>query len=211
MHYYFDVDGVLLDFFSGYASFCQSNGYTLTTDEPQSYCMTGVFANLEQPTLLIDEFQSSEAFSQLLPYRDALIGLEMLRKRGDIVSFITSCGDDKQTKSLRTRNLDQYFSGLFDEVYFLPAKASKHALLSKLQTGVFIDDSSEQITNALLHTQHTCFLRDRKYNREVNLPRLNSLTHLSFSEVDDLLDVPKTVFHSLPNGSHKNQLGHNLF
>ena len=178
MNFYFDCDGVLLQFHQGFVQYMAKQGvHVLNPAEPSSYnyAEAGTFAGKHDITSCILAFKATPAFSLLSPYADALLALKAIQAVGGRVTLITSCGNDETTRALRTHNLNLHFAGLYDELHLLPFHARKASLLRELPEGVFVDDDPHQIEAALPLNRHRCWLRHRAYNAHANMARITDL------------------------------------
>ena len=171
-----DVDSVLLDYETAFECFLSRNGYGKipNSDHIDDFSIRYRLSNKVIKSL-INEFNTSDDFGQIAPYKDSVEHFTSLVKniksnnKDTEVIAITSCGTEAETQRLRIKNMTSVFGDIFSEVIFLPANSNKRSELAKwAYTGhLWIEDNA---TNAV--DGHELGLRtvivDRPYNRHID-------------------------------------------
>lgn len=147
-----DVDGVILDYVSGFMEYASSTGVRLgcEPDQVDSWTMTSAFPDLDEDGIwsMIEAFSENEGFGRLRPYVGALETISAL-----ITEFpenplvaITSAGKSEVTRNLRAQSL----SGIpFRAIHVLPLGESKEYHLSQLPAGsLYVDDLMKNVAVA---------------------------------------------------------------
>ena len=140
-----DVDGVLLDYVTGFFSYLPSIGVipACKPHEVDNFDFKCAFPNLERPDIkkLITDFSVTEGFGRLPAYPGAVEAVNRIKNHfGDYLRIvaITSAGTSEETLRLRKQNLELF---PFDEVNVLPLGGDKTEQLAKLgPNSVFVDD-----------------------------------------------------------------------
>lgn len=140
-----DVDGVLLDYVSGFFEYLPSIGIIPACKPAQvdNFDFRCAFPDLDRTEIkrLIGEFSVTEGFGRLPPYPGAVEGIaEIKAEYGDDMRIvaITSAGTSAETRRLREQNLELF---PFDEINVLDLGSDKSEQLSKLgKNAVFVDD-----------------------------------------------------------------------
>ncbi|WP_315922139.1 hypothetical protein [Mesorhizobium sp. SP-1A] len=140
-----DVDGVLLDYVTGFFSYLPSIGVipACKPHEVDNFDFKCAFPNLERPDIkkLITDFSVTEGFGRLPAYPGAVEAVNRIKTHfGDSLRIvaITSAGTSEETLRLRKQNLELF---PFDEVNVLPLAGDKTEQLAKLgPNSVFVDD-----------------------------------------------------------------------
>ena len=112
-----DLDGVYIDWFSGFVSYMKSIGYTATAGVPTIYNMTDIFPMLKKPWEHIKDFQQSQFYAELKPYEDAKKVYKELYDAGVQIFAITSCGTESETIRMRRDFIDA--QGIFTDAMML--------------------------------------------------------------------------------------------
>lgn len=147
-----DVDGVILDYVTGFMEYAASRGVRLgcEPDEVDSWTMSAAFPDLDDKEIwaMIEAFSEDEGFGRLRPYNGALETISILVEEfpENPLVAITSAGKSELTKQLRAASLD----GIpFSAIHVLPLGESKELHLSKLPTGsLYVDDLMKNIVTA---------------------------------------------------------------
>ncbi|MCP4754353.1 MAG: hypothetical protein GY866_26000 [Proteobacteria bacterium] len=174
MEFFFDVDGVILDFERSMVDFVR-DAYIPELPEdylPQSWEMNGEFDNLDIVEVW-ERFIGSDRLSQL----DSLVETDSFNDLAQRypVYLITNLPNDqylKRQKNLSMHNLkytDMYFAGHYD--YGLKDYPTKSAAIAKLHKSdkrlVFLDDhpkNCEEVRSSFPDSD--VFLMDRPHNRK---------------------------------------------
>lgn len=143
-----DVDGVLLDWLTGFDRFMSSVGYPAIADE-HMYALARRH-NIDQLEVyrLAKEFNTSEAIGNLQPLNGAVEYVRRLQERGFGFVAITSLSDHSDSYNYRMRNLQALFGDAIQELICLDTGAPKSEILKRWEgSGLFwIED---HIKNAL--------------------------------------------------------------
>lgn len=110
-----DVDGVLLEWYSAFADFVYHKGlYGMGYYSP---LLREVY-NVTEEVIIghVDDFNTSDAFGELVAYHTAADALKKLKGDGYSFVAITACGSNPVTASLRKKNLTSRFGDIFDDV-----------------------------------------------------------------------------------------------
>ena len=156
-----DLDGVYIDWFSGFVSYMKSIGYTATAGVPTIYNMTDIFPMLKKPWEHIKDFQQSQFYAELKPYEDAKKVYKELYDAGVQIFAITSCGTESETVRMRRDFIDA--QGIFTDAMMLGLGESKLDALRHFNTGVFIDDLPAMVVDGT-KAGHTSLLKTMPYN-----------------------------------------------
>jgi len=148
-----DVDGVLLDYISGFFSYLPSVGIypACKPDEVDNFDFRCAFPGKERPEIkkLITDFSVTEGFGRLPAYNGAVEAVNRIKSHfGDQLRIIaiTSAGTSDETLRLRKQNLELF---PFDEVNVLPLAGDKTEQLAKLGAySLFVDDLLSNVNAA---------------------------------------------------------------
>lgn len=161
-----DVDGVLLDWFSGFRAWLKTRGIRpVESGDPSSWDMTEWLPNLNVQELIM-QFNASPDFANIPAYPDAVLYLRKLHKMGHPIVAITSCSADKVTYDMRWDNLQALFGAIFADLICLPLMTSKVPILLTYPPRAdtwWIEDSLHG-AQAGVDVGHQTFLIDRRYN-----------------------------------------------
>nr|WP_250808548.1 hypothetical protein [Neorhizobium tomejilense] len=162
-----DVDGVILDYVSGFMKYAASRGVRIgcDPDKVDSWSMSAAFPDLDDDAIwkMIEEFSEDDGFGRLAPFEGALETIsELIREFPDNpLVAITSAGKSETTKRLRAESLS---SIPFRAIHVLPLGESKELHLSKLPEGsLYVDDLMKNIVAAEKVGLTGIFVR-RSYN-----------------------------------------------
>lgn len=153
-----DVDGVILDHTAGFLEYAKSlltvdahNALTIAyNNKPIGGLKFEDVLSPEDAKLAkqaISAFNKRDAFADLKPIKGMtnLIGLE---KFADF-AYVTSCGVEPKTITMRTANVRRCFPDLFSQAWHLPALADKTQTIRNIHRGfehtMFCDDSAVNI------------------------------------------------------------------
>lgn len=112
---------------------------------------------------VILEFNRSKYFKDLKPEYKSEEYIPMLKNEGYSFIGITACGTDEKVKENRYINMEKYFPGIFDEIFYVDDPKDKLYYLSKYEESIWVEDSED---NALLGDGcgHRTYLMDQPYN-----------------------------------------------
>lgn len=176
-----DVDGVLLDWNTGFDKFMNFYQIQQIMDQSNRYSLGKRYG---QPRHFVDkmvvEFNQSERNEVLEPLADAVEYVSKLSEEGYRFIAITNVGSDPLSKQRRAKNLMDVFGDVFKGVICLGVGESKYLTLSRWENSGFhwIED---KFTNAL--DGHSLGLNsilvDAEYNKDFSttrFPRVSSTT-----------------------------------
>lgn len=163
-----DVDGVLLDWLSGFENFLLVQAPHLHKD------FSGLqhVENLEQLLGMddaqihdwIDRFHHDASFKFLKPLPGTQKTINLLKNWCRLVC-ITASGTSPASVAMRRQNLNQVFGPCFERIICVERSSDKPAHLSAYPAGYWVED---QLKNALMgvHAGHESFLMDAMYNKQ---------------------------------------------
>ena len=166
MHFMLDCDDVLLDWLTGFRKWLYAS-YEIHPDVrgPSTWSLASWLGQTDERSFeLIEQFNNSQAFGELLPCPDAVEGVATLRAAGHRLTVLTSCSADHHVTKLRKENLRREFDGAFDRVICLPLGESKATWLDVLRPGIWVEDNYK---NALIgaNAGNKTFMMRRRHNR----------------------------------------------
>lgn len=166
----FDCDGVLLNWMLGFRIFLEDKSYYPGTLNPSSYNLSNwIGTTRKNASILIDEFNHTEAFGRLAPESGMVMpNLRLLREAGHTLSIVTSCGDDT-VALLRRRNLIDCFGDIFEDIHCLKLGECKQDALVKSKGDVWVEDN---YVNAVVG--HTLGYKTFMVNQRWNTGKVNS-------------------------------------
>lgn len=142
-----DVDGVLLDWASGFDQWMLAQGYQHRPGQEHAYLINERFQGLtyEESKRKIREFNESEQAGQLKPLRDAKEGVHRLAAQGYTFGVITSHSNLAEPCRRREELLFREFGDVFESFHHLGTGDDKDdALLPYKGTGFWwIEDKTE--------------------------------------------------------------------
>jgi uncharacterized HAD superfamily protein len=186
-----DVDGVLLDWLSGFESYLLQQAPELHRD------FTGLeqAENLEQLLGMsdhqmhewIDRFHHDVSFEYLMPLPGAQKALQVLSDWCHM-SCITASGSSPTSAQMRKSNLHAVFGDVFQDIICVDRSVDKPDYLAAYEPGYWVED---QLKNALMGTQagHQSFLMDAPYNRKLHSEQV--------TRVDNMLQVGDIILSQL--------------
>jgi FMN phosphatase YigB (HAD superfamily) len=154
-----DVDGVLLDWIGGFATWIRK--YQFSDHSQYKFATTGVKLLEDGPipkeivTNYIKLFNSSLEFGYLNAIEGAKKGLNHLYKKEWEIVTLSSFSDDELAFAAREDNIHDHFGHVFSDCDHLPLDASKKASLQYYRDTypdhliLFIDDSPQHVIDAL--------------------------------------------------------------
>lgn len=142
-----DADGVLLNWEKGFDNFVSSKGYSRvpgTCAEYSTPIRYGISEDLSYN--LIKEFNEGPHVEYLEPFADSVKYVKNIAELGFRFIVVTSISDYPQSKIFRTKNLNNIFGDVFDDVICLPIGACKADVLLRWEgTNYFwIEDNVRQ-------------------------------------------------------------------
>lgn len=174
-----DVDGVLLDWNSGFDEYMNFYHIQQIMSESNRYSLHKRYGSSRRfMDERVIEFNKSERNERLKPLKDSVEHVTKLAEEGYRFIAVTNVGNDAESKSRRVKNLTDVFGDVFKEVICLGIGESKYLTLSRWEnSGMFwVED---KFTNAL--DGHSlglnAILVDAEYNRDFQtsrFPRVSS-------------------------------------
>ena len=186
-----DIDGVILDWFSGFKAWMTSKGHKVVGGPATSWNMTETFPKLSRVeiNIQIDEFSRTAEFGKLREVDDAQFGVGELRKAFPDwpVVAVTCSGTHPRTVAQRCWNVMHYN---LSEIYTLPLGAAKTETLRRWAPGsIIVEDNLKHCEDAVVHVAYRGILLDRAYNRSDGtgpaLHRINGWHEIS-AAIDDI-------------------------
>ena len=170
-----DVDGVILDYVSGFFRFMEINGHKAhcKAHEADDWTMKRAFPYLEVDAIwqMIERFSEDEGFATLKPFDGAVETIKALIEEfpDNPLVAITSAGHSPKTREFRIRNLSWI---PFSEVHVLPLGESKVEHFKRLPVGsLYVDDLKKNVDHAESVGVAGVLVR-RAYNRDDNHHRV---------------------------------------
>lgn len=164
-----DVDGVILDYYSGI--FDEYSQHYTPCDNPDS--LEDIFGT-NVATGLVKLFSETEQFSKLEPYRNSETYLKNLHDEGFIIKAITACGNSIVTQQLRIENLINVFGDIFEEIITIGLGESKYNYLKQYANTNFVyvedtyrhyvDGESLGLDSVMMETEFNKSLDTKMYN-----------------------------------------------
>ena len=164
-----DVDGVLLDWATGFDQFMTYKGFKKRAGSEEAYMMNERYLDVtyEQAKEFIVEFNNSEFTMELTPLRDAVEGIKTLYENNYRFIAITSHSTDSMACFRRRWLLNTLFNSVFPDIRNLPTGAHKDEDLEPFRGSNFwwIEDKTE---NALAGLERglRCILMHHDFNAE---------------------------------------------
>jgi len=125
-----DADNVLLAWDDAFNEYMQSLGYTLNDGWENKYSLSERFGLEHDFCLqLAMEFNDSEYFRNLPPYKDAQQWVKRLGEEGYEFVIISAMSVDPVTRILRTKNLRRLFGDCIKDVHGLNPTDDKQRVL----------------------------------------------------------------------------------
>lgn len=186
-----DVDGVLLDWLSGFELYLLQHAPELHKDfsglEDADNLEQLLGMHEDQMHAWIERFHLDPAFELLKPLPGAREAMRILAPWCNI-SCITASGSNHVSKQLRLNNLHTHFGDVFDQVICVNRSSDKPEHLSRFDPGYWVED---QLKNAIMGVRagHESFLMDALYNRRHN--------HAQVARVHNLLEVADIILSQL--------------
>lgn len=165
-----DVDGVLLDWESGYDAWMAERGYTIS--DSKNYKQS-IRYGLEQDVsdALVKQFNESAWMGFLKPLRDSVEVLDKLAAEHWHIECITSLSTDYWAGKLREMNLENWFGRQsIRRVRCLETGADKDEILKEYKHSHFWIEDKPENAIAGLNAGHKPILMDWPHNREFDHP-----------------------------------------
>jgi len=165
-----DIDGVVLDWLSGFITFLEKKGVKVKPDVEQMMWNLSEWIECDNVDALVLEFNSSEGFKTLMPYEDAEWFMPKLANLYEFVA-ITSCSDTEEAINSRKTNLYSVFGNFFKEIHCLPLQADKTPYLEKYKDAIWIEDVHINAVKGQ-RAGHETFLITRPWNKDHEWPEI---------------------------------------
>ena len=131
---------------------------------------------------IVRDFNDSEEFEFIKPYRDAKIYLPKIAQMGYKFVVISTCMGSIDTKIRREKNIHKVFGeDLFHSIECLPLWTSKETILGDFKPTFFIDDKEEHCLSGR-KAGHTTFQMGRKLSK-TEVPKNNIIPVRTWCEV----------------------------
>lgn len=185
-----DCDGVLINWNDGFDSFMKEQGYTPISNTDDQYNLA-IRYNVEETKIdsYVREFNNNSYIEYLEPLADSVKYVKKFTKLGFRFIIITSIGNSLKAKFYRTKNLNNIFGDIFDEIHCIKIGSSKSYELSKWAgTGYFWIEDHMRHAEAGYEVGLKPILIDHPYNRHYNtdlFPRVNNTT--PWKEIYDII------------------------
>jgi hypothetical protein len=186
-----DVDGVLLDWLSGFEDYLLTHAPHLHRD----FSGLSDVDNLEQLLGMpddvmhawIDRFHAHDAFEHLQPLPGAREAIRILAPWCKI-SCITASGSSPVSVHMRRNNLHTQFGDVFEHIICVDRSTDKPEHLQAFDSGYWVED---QLKNALMGVRagHESFLQNALYNRQQHDDTV--------TRVNNLLEVGEVILSQL--------------
>jgi hypothetical protein len=162
-----DIDGVVIDWFSGFKKYVCDKKIPTKSENPRDWELDSWLVHKDIPGL-IQEYNETEAFGFLEGYQDAMDIIPQLHHAGGITfKGVTASSHSRRSKNLRYMNLNRRFGLVFcgrEYIQFVEPGTSKEMVLSRYHPTVWIEDRPQSAVEGF-NAGHTCFLMDRPYNQ----------------------------------------------
>lgn len=148
-----DIDGCLLEWTSKLPEYLLKHGID-NTKAMRAYAhgeyispedLTGL--SIRKAHAFLAEYNASEWIKYLVPYKDALNVVNLLKKDFDFVA-VTAIGRNPECIVKRKFNLDFWFPGAFTDILAVDIDESKKTILKQFEPTFFIDDSPKYTKEA---------------------------------------------------------------
>lgn len=142
-----DADGVLCRWNTGFNKFMASNGILELPDTDTEYSIAIRYGITPQHAFaLIKEFNEGPYIAELEPFADSVNYISRLADKGFRFIVVTSLSDSPHAKYHRSKNLQNIFGNVFDEINCLEMGINKTNELSRWKdSGYFwIEDHTQQ-------------------------------------------------------------------
>ena len=179
-----DIDGVCLNWEKGLLAFINTHApnssATKVLDE-HAYDLSsryGIDTNIANA--LIWDFHYDQSFASLEPLPGVTDAIQQLSKKYSLVA-ITACGIETEIVQSRTKNLEDCFGPVFENVYCVQGFNDKRNYLKQYQPSHWVEDHTNNAAMGLEYN-HQCWLINAPYNQsnliDPRIRRIDSLTDL---------------------------------
>lgn len=190
-----DCDGVLLNWLGGFRQFLWNRYrfYTDALDPVSSALHEWLRVPPHRAAQLVQEFNSTVGFANLLPCPTAVSGVLALQEIGS-VKVVSSCGNEASTRVMRAANIHRVFGIGSQDVTCLPLGKCKHHHVRAVahqrypRTVVMVEDCFVQAQGGVAAGVTSYCIR-RPWNR--HLEELNPESAVIW--VDDLNEVALAI------------------
>lgn len=187
-----DCDDVLLEWKQGFRQFLAVHHKIETAAAgPDDWCMGNwLGCSPERAIELVQEFNASRYFGELVPTFGSMTALNDLYARGWHVAVVTSCGCDPVSVVRRTRNLTLVFRHLIDDIHCVPLGEPKGPVLAAYPEGCFwIEDNYQNAVSGLAHG-HKPFVIRKSHNLKHEGESLDGIVWVN-SWLDIVRQIPR--------------------
>lgn len=167
-HLITDADGVLVNWNESFNDFMESKGHRLIDET--AYAISARYDIDGEAALdYIRYFNNSEHIVNLKPIIGAQNTIAKLHKSGMKITVVTSLSDSPEAKINRTKNLENLFGDVFEEIICLEMGASKTAVLNNLDLpGCFFIEDHPMQAEAGAQAGLRSVLIEHPYNKDYN-------------------------------------------
>ena len=137
-----DVDGVLLDWVSGFNNWMDARGWQRVPDYEYHYTIENWYhISHDHAMELVATYNASAAIGFLPSYKDSHKYVKKLNEEfGFRFVAITAFGRDKYAIRLRKMNLEKVFGKVFDDFVFVDILHSKQDVLNCYEPAIWLED-----------------------------------------------------------------------
>lgn len=182
-----DVDGVLLDWFGGFAGWMAENGHEVLPSGPHRYDQTDKYPGKTKEDLddFIARFNVSDHFGTLPMIDGAHQGVAALKAAlpGWRTAIVSSCGVSPRTVALRARSV---LSFGIDELFLVPTGESKKPYLQRYGAGSIVIEDAAHHAVAAAELGHKTILLDQDWN--VGEPAGDARRMASWAHIDEIIN-----------------------
>ena len=165
-----DIDGVCLDWNTGFDIFMKDNGYSRIPDTDHHYNLAYRYNVKDWKCVnkLVTDYNESPLMKYLDPLPGAVETIHKLANDGFRFTAITSISDKPTAKIYRQENLTEVFGDVFDELVCLPVgHAKQKALEPWANSGLFWLEDHFINAEAGFEMGLSSILFDTTYNRNL--------------------------------------------
>lgn len=179
-----DLDGVYVDWASGFVRYMESIGYDAPHSNPTVFTMTDIFPMLDKPWLHIKDYQQSHFYSELKPYAGAKEAYQEMASAGVKIIAVTSCGLERETVRMRMEFIES--QGFFSDAILLELGASKQEVLETFENAAFIDDQPHVAFEGA-EAGHIALLKSMPYNLDTDVQGIQRIG--DFDEIKRVMSM----------------------
>lgn len=156
-----DVDGVLLDWTGAFEKWISHKNLRTYGNLHNTSLETWLDISEDDACDLVHSFNNTEEFGMLPAFSDAMATLPLLAKKHQVIA-ITACDQSPESVERRTRNLEDYFPGVFSKVIHTGIRPSegKRPYLNQYDDSYWVEDTLKHAIDGH-HIGHETFLIDR--------------------------------------------------